>query len=276
MTDTATAALTGDNGGAEPQGAAPTGSPAPETQWNAGFDEDTNAFIQNKGWKSPADILNSYRNLEKFAGGSKNLLEMPGADADEEALNNFYTKLGRPESPDKYGIQPPEGADGELVDWFKNTAHKVGLTDKQAASLFEDWNNMSTKKMQAIEAAQREQSEKDIGELKKEWGQAYNQQIDAGKKAVAALGYDENSLNALESKMGTADMLRLFATLGSKMGEDSFVGGERSGQSFGVTPAAARQQIADLKMDKNFMDQYLTGNPDAVSKMKRLMEAAHG
>lgn len=272
----ATAALMGDNGGADPQGAAPTGSPAQETSWNAGFDEDTNAFIQNKGWKSPADILSSYRNLEKFAGGSKNLLELPGADADEEALNNFYNKLGRPESPDKYGIQPPEGADNDLVEWFKSAAHKTGLSDKQATSLFDAWNTMSGERLQAMESMQREESEKAITDLKKEWGQAYNQQIDAGKRAVAALGYDENSLNALESKMGTADMLRLFATLGSKMGEDNFVSSERSGQSFGVTPAAAKQQIADLKMDKNFMDQYLKGNPDAISKMKRLMEAVHG
>jgi hypothetical protein len=29
-------------------------------------------------------------------------------------------------------------------------------------------------------------------------------------------------------------------------------------------------------MDKNFMSEYLGGNPDAVGKMKRLMEFAHG
>ena len=28
-------------------------------------------------------------------------------------------------------------------------------------------------------------------------------------------------------------------------------------------------------MDKQFMDNYLKGNPDAVSKMRRLMEQAH-
>ena len=69
-------------------------------------------------------------------------------------------------------------------------------------------------------------------------------------------------------------MLRLFATLGSKMGEDSFAG-ERGEGGFGVTPAAAKQQIADLKLDKGFMDKYLSGDRDAVDKMRRLMEAAH-
>jgi hypothetical protein len=270
----ATAALAGDNGGTGTGAAGSTGTPS--NAWNSGFDEETSAYVQNKGWQSPVDILSSYRNLEKFAGGSKNLIELPGVDADETALNNFFNKLGRPEAPDKYGLKAPENADPELVNWFKNNAHKAGLSEKQAASLFDAWNGMSGERMQAMQAQMREASEREITELKKEWGQAYDTQIDSGRRAAAALGYDEAKLGAIEDKLGTAEMLRLFATLGSKMGEDSFEGGERTGSSFGVTPAAAKQQIADLKMDKNFMSEYLGGNPDAISKMKRLMESAHG
>lgn len=273
----ATAALTGDNGGTGAGAAGSAGAAGTQPNaWNAGFDEETSAYVQNKGWQSPADILSSYRNLEKFAGGSKNLIEMPGMDADETTLNNFFNKLGRPEAPDKYGLKAPEGADPELVNWFKANAHKAGLTDKQAASLFDAWNGMSGERMQAMQQQMREQSEREITELKKEWGQGYDSQIDAGRRAAAALGYDEAKLGAIEDKLGTAEMLRLFATLGSKMGEDSFEGGDRTGTSFGVTPAAAKQQIADLKMDKNFMNEYLNGNPDAINKMKRLMESAHG
>lgn len=273
----ATAALTGDNGGTGTGAAGSAGAAGTQSNaWNAGFDEETSAYVQNKGWQSPADILSSYRNLEKFAGGSKNLIEMPGMDADETALNNFFNKLGRPEAPDKYGLKAPEGADPELVNWFKANAHKAGLTDKQAASLFDAWNGMSGERMQAMQQQMREQSEREITELKKEWGQGYDAQIDAGRRAAAALGYDEAKLGAIEDKLGTAEMLRLFATLGSKMGEDSFEGGDRTGTSFGITPAAAKQQIADLKMDKNFMNEYLNGNPDAINKMKRLMESAHG
>jgi hypothetical protein len=270
----ATAALAGDNGGTGTGAAGSTGTPS--NAWNAGFDEETSAYVQNKGWQSPVDILSSYRNLEKFAGGSKNLIELPGVDADETALNNFFNKLGRPEAPDKYGLKAPENADPELVNWFKQNAHKAGLSEKQAATLFDAWNGMSGERMQAMQAQMREASEREITELKKEWGQAYDTQIDAGRRAAAALGYDEAKLGAIEDKLGTAEMLRLFATLGSKMGEDSFEGGERTGSSFGVTPAAAKQQIADLKMDKNFMSEYLNGNPDAINKMKRLMESAHG
>lgn len=270
----AAAAPTGDNGSANAGAANGAGNPSP---WNAGFDEDTNAYVSNKGWQGVPDILNSYRNLEKFAGGSKNLLELPGADADATALDAFYNKLGRPESPDKYGLKVPDGGDAELSEWFKQNAHKTGLTDKQAATLFDAWNEMTSTRMQAMQQEAQASSEREIADLQKEWGQGYEAQIDSGKRAVAALGYDAEKLNALESKMGTAEMLKLFAAVGSKMGEDSFADGNRSGNTtFGLTPAAAKQQIADLKMDKNFMGEYLSGNKDAVSKMQRLMGFAHG
>jgi hypothetical protein len=269
----ATAALTGDNGGTDAGAAASTGAPA----WNSGFDEDTSAYVQAKGWQSPADLLSSYRNLEKFAGGSKNLLELPGADADDGAWAKVYDRLGRPESPDKYGLDVPQGGDPELVNWFSNTAHKLGLSEKQAKALYGEWNSMTGTMQQQMIQQMSQQSEAAIGELKQEWGQAYDKMIDSGKRAVRALGLDESKLSEYESKLGTADMLKLFATLGQKMGEDSFEGGERSGSgSFGLTPAVARQQVADLKMDRQFMQEYMNGNPDAVSKMKRLMEAAYG
>jgi len=272
----ATAALMGDNGGAADNGTAGDNGAVDNGAWNSGFDEETSAYIGNKGWQGVDDVLSSYRNLEKFVGGSKNLIEMPGMDAGEEAMNDFFNKLGRPETADKYGLDVPDTADAELTDWFRNTAHKYGLTDAQAKGLFGDWNEMSGSRLEQMQSNQEQQAEQAIANLKKEWGQGFDSQIDAGKRAVAALGYDADALNAIEDKLGTADMLKLFASFGSKMSESSFEGGERQGSgSFGLTPAAAQQQLNDLRTDKSFMDQYLSGNKDAVAKYSRLMEAAY-
>lgn len=280
------AALLGDNGAATEGAGATTTTTASTTAatttqggaapWYGQVDEATSAYITNKGWDNPVKAIESYRNLEKFAGGSKNLLEVPGPDAEQAKLDEFYNQLGRPDAPEKYDLKVPEGGDPALTDWFKQTAHKHGLTTKQAGALFSEWNAMSGEKMQSWEAEARQQSERSIGELKKEWGQGFDKQIDMGKRAVAALGFDQTALSAYEAKLGTADMLKLFAKLGSKMGEDSFEDGNRGGGSgFGTTPAEAKQQIADLKTDKQFMDAYMKGNPEHVSKMRRLMEAAN-
>lgn len=276
MPDSA-AALLGDNGtpAAPAAGVQPTGQPSAGSVWTAAFDEDTNAYVSNKGWKEPTDLLTSYRNLEKFAGGAKNLLELPPDNATPEQLEAFYNRLGRPEDPEKYGLEAPQGADPELTNWFKGTAHKLGLTTKQAQALYSEWNGMSGSMQEKLQTQKAQEAETELKALRGEWGQAYDQMVGAGRRAVQALGLDAARLSAYEDKLGTGEMLKLFATLGSKMGEDSFEGG-RSDAGFGVTPAQARQEIADLKLDKSFMDNYLKGNPDAVGKMRRLMEAAHG
>lgn len=279
----ATAALLGDNGGGQ-QAAAPaaavapaSGAPAGQSPWYGQADEQTAAYIQNKGWQSPTDLLTSYRNLEKFAGGSKNLLELPGADAAPEAWDPVYAKLGRPESPDKYELQVPEGGDPDLANIYKQLAHKNGLSTKQAAAIYNDWNAAVGERMQAMQQQLEQQSARDVESLRQEWGQAYEQQITAGRKAVAALGLDADKLSSYEAKLGTADMLRLFATLGSKMGEPDFHGGERGGEDgFTMTPAQAKAQMDDLKSDKQFMDLYLKGDKGALAKMQRLMGAAYG
>ena len=272
----AAAALSGDNGSADTGAAVTTTTGTQATPWNAGFDEDTQAYVGAKGWQSPADLLTSYRNLEKFAGGSKALVELPGEDADPQKINDFYAKLGRPDSPDKYDLKMPADADPKVTEFYKSLAHKHGLSAKQAVGLYGEWNEFITGLGQQSEADMQATSEREVLDVKKEWGQAFEQNLDAGRRAAAALGYDQSKLDAMESKLGTAETLRLFATLGSKMGEDSFAGGEREGSSFALSPAVAKQQIADLKLDNQFMGKYLSGDKDAISKMTRLMEAAHG
>jgi hypothetical protein len=277
----AAAALTGDNGGADAGAAGQSGNagtavPASQESWVSGLDEDTQAFVKNKGWDSPAKVVESYHQLEKFAGGSRNLLEMPGEDADEEALGQFYNRLGRPESPDNYELDLPDDVDQGLTDWFKDAAFRHGLTNNAAKNLYSEFNEKMIADAEAYQEEMSMNSEHEMAELKKEWGRAYDANIDAGKRAVAALGYDADKLSALEAKLGTGEMMTLFATLGSKMGEASFEGGERSGSSsFSITPGEAKQQITDLKTNKDFMDKYLSGDKDAVAKMARLSEAAY-
>ena len=274
MTDTATAALTSDNGGT-PQGAQTT-TQTTAPSWSEGLDEETRSYVTNKGWKEPTDILSSYRHLEKFAGGSKSLVEIPGENADEAARNAFYSRLGRPDAADKYEIKMPEGASPEMTEWFKGAAFKHGLTQKQAESLYTEFNGMTGTLGQQMQEQAARNSEAELKALKGEWGQAYDKMVDSGRRAVAALGYDQASLSALEEKMGTAEMMKMFAKVGSKMGEDEFVGDRGNTAGFNLTPADAKAQIDSLKLDKDFMGQYLKGIPEAVNKMRRLMEAAHG
>ena len=273
MTDSAAAALTGvSEAPAEVDNGAMESNAAP---WTEGFSEDTQAYISNKGWEDPASLLDSYRNLEKFQGGSKNLVEIPGEDADDSVMGNFFDKLGRPGSPEQYGLELPEGGDKDMLDWFTNTAHMHGLSQKQTQAMYNEFNEMSSSKMENFQHEMKVRNEQEIDGLKKEWGGEFESNLNAGRRAVNALGYTEEALTTLEEKLGTGEMMKLFSQIGSKMGEDAFVGGDTSA-GFGVSPAQAQAQIDDLKTDSQFMDRYMSGDKAAVDKMKRLMGQAHG
>ncbi len=243
--------------------------------WTEGFSEDTQAYVTNKGWENPSSLLDSYRNLEKFQGGSKNLVEIPGEDANDEAMATFFDKLGRPGSPEQYGLELPEGGDADMMNWFTNTAHRYGMSQKQTKAMYNEFNEMSSNRMDNFQHETKLRNEQEIEGLKKEWGAEFDTNLNSGRRAVSALGYTEESLSTLEDKLGTGEMMKLFSQIGSKMGEDAFVGGDASA-GFGSSPAQAQAQIAELKGDQQFMDRYLSGDKAAIDKMKRLMGNAHG
>jgi len=277
----ATAALTGDTDvPAGDNGTTDNGTTVVTentgSDWRSGFDEDSSAFVDNKGWENPSSMLESYRNLEKLAGGNKNVLELPGVDADPETMDRFYNKLGRPEQADGYSFELPEGGDNDMFDWFREKAYSQGLSDNQAKNLFNEFNQMSEGRIESMQNEMRQRGENDITDLKREWGRDYDKNVDSGKRAVSALGYDEQALSGLEERMGTAEMLKLFSNIGAKMGEDSFIEGNNNDGGFGQSAAGARQQLSELRTDTAFMDKYMNGDRDAVAKMTRLMEKAHG
>ena len=271
----AAAAPGGDNGGA----VGATGNEAPA--WAEGLSEDMVGYVQNKGWVDNdqvkmGSVFESYRNIEKMVGGNTNVVALPGHDASPEDYDKFYNSIGRPETPDGYGFEMPDTGDKELFGWFKDAAHRNGLTEAQAGKFLAEYQEMAEGRITAMEEQLTEQANADMKALEKEWGQGYQSQVQAGRIAAEGLGYDEDGLTNLENKLGTADFMKLMANIGSKMGEAGFVDGDdNGGAGFGLTPAQAKQQIADLKLDKNFMGAYLNGDKDAVAKMTRLNKFAY-
>ena len=262
-------------GGQVPADPAAPAAPAAPAPWFGTASEDNAAYIANKGWTNTDEMVSSYHNLEKFAGGSKNLLELPGADATPEQMANVYTALGRPDSAEAYGFEAAEGADPALDSWFREASHAAGLNETQAKQFYASYGEIVPQIMEARETAAAEQSEADLTKLKSELGAEFDVKVGQGKQVVGGLGYDEATLTAMESSLGTYQFMKLMTDLGSKMGEDNFADGSESASSFGVNAAQAKQQIAELNSDAAFMDKYISGDKAALAKMTRLNEVAY-
>lgn len=248
----------------EPSGEAPTGETAQPESWSSGFDEATQAYVNNKGWDTPDKVLESYRNLERFQGGAKNVVEIPGEAADENAMEAFYTKLGRPESPDQYGIEGDEA--------FAKAAHELGLNKNQAAKLHEHLLNSSDEAFKAQEEQYEQEDAQALDVLKQQWGRDFDKNMLAGDKAAAALGYDRESIQKLQDGMGLKATIELFSKVGSMMSEPDFITGQDG--DFSQSEYSARQELEALKMDSKWMDEYLAGDPAKHAKWTALNKKA--
>ena len=282
MNSPATAAMTTDQPAAGTAPATPA-TPATEQPWYAGHaDENIRNWAANKGWKDPLAALESGYNLEKLIGFEKagRTIVMPKDDATPEERRAFLTRIGVPEKVDGYKVPEAFAAD-PLVAKFRELAHAEGMMPGQ----FEKAIAFVTGESQAMQKAAQEkaavQGEQDMASLKTEWGAAYDQHIELGKRAAAqfipAKDASERAeiLGKIESAIGTGQMLRLFAKIGEGLGEHRMVSTDDPGGYGVMTPGQARARIEALKQDKVWGAAYLAGDAAKRQEMERLMKFAY-
>lgn len=246
--------------------------------WRHGLDDDVARLIDTKGWKTPGDVVQSYANLERLLGAER--LAVPAPD-DLEGLREAMRRLGAPEDAAGYDLAPPEDApDGwyrpEAAERFRALAHEAGLTTAQARLLHDGWvatlkdGEAATEQAQA--AAERALDE----ELQRDWGSRYQARLDLARRAAARFGQAAD-LDALETRIGAPQLVRLFAAIGEQLGEDALVG--QGDGPLGGSAAAALAEIGQLKLDPSFMAALAgdsnPGHGEAKAKWRRLHDLAY-
>ncbi len=233
--------------------------------------------------KDLGSLAKGYLHAQRLIGHDpKNLLVMPAPD-DADAWNGVYARLGRPEKPDGYqlaaapeGVQPDEALRGT----FLAKAHEAGLSNKQADALYSWWNGEAATRAQAAAQAATQAQDAATASLKSEWGQAYDQRLDAARRALAHYGDEKLAAKMEATGLGNdPDVVRLFAKLGAQLQEDGLVGRAGEGAPGMASPGEARQQISGLYTDKTFMASYMDkrspGHAEAVARMAALHEQAY-
>lgn len=260
---------TGADGGAPAAGGG--GSSA---SWYGEVDGDLKGYIENKGWKGGADVVQGYRNLEKLVGvPQERLLKLPDKD-DAPEWGDVYNRLGRPETPDGYKLPVPEGGDPEFAKAASGWFHEAGLSAKQAVKVTEAWNKHMAEVVAQRDQQYQAQVQKDEGDLKREWGAAYDKHVQVAQAAARAFGLDAETIDKLEESMGFGKLMKFMHGIGSKLGEDSFETGQ--GQSgFSLTPDAARNRIEALKKDEAWVQKYVNGDMEARNELERLLKLAN-
>lgn len=251
--------------------------PPANNSWLDSFDADTKEYVNQKNFKDPKDVIESFRNLEKLRGvPQERLLKLP-EKADDPTWNDVYTKLGKPATPEGYGFNPKDPNNAGFTNWAKDAFHKLNLTSAQGQELVKQFNDYQDQ----VESASKEEYANKVQSqtlnLKKEWGGAYQQNMVQAQMAYKQLGIPDVAIDSLEKSIGFDGVMKLFHTLGTRVMEHGYVSGSGSGFGEGtvLTPAQAQARIKALKQDGEWTQRYLKKESKAVEEMERLMKMAN-
>ena len=157
-----------------------------EESWRDGLPDDLQGVKTLEKFKDVDALAKGYVHLEKYFDGT---IKIPGEKATPEDWDRYYSKLGRPDTPDDYEFEKqevPEGMnyDEHMEGEFLKKAHGMGLNNKQVGELY-NWYNGQSKEMFVQHQVQHENSiQKAEIELRADWGRQYDEKISSIQRLV--------------------------------------------------------------------------------------------
>ncbi|MEY2875312.1 MAG: hypothetical protein RLZZ373_2683 [Pseudomonadota bacterium] len=238
----------------------------------ADADADMVGHVQNKAWAGAVDAVKGHRELEKLLGADRagRTITIPTtADAPEWA--QVWTKLGKPQGPDGYGIKPADGADPKFAQAAAEVFHKANLTAGQAQMLAAWYSEQGGAATSAQFAAEQAALEAEHAALSKDWGTG----PDAGarkelaRRAAVHLGLDEGAIDAMEKVAGFSKTMKALAQVGDMLREHGVEGIGDVG-SFGMTPEGASAKRKQLMADADWRSRAMNPNSAQWAELQKL------
>lgn len=231
--------------------------------------------------KDVENLARSYVNAQRLIGTDK--IPMP-SNPTEEDLDRIYERLGRPSTPEDYGISPDGSVvTEEVAKEYSDIAHKLRLTPDQAQGILEYYRGTVEQSGAATLEMAEIAREETVSSLKQEWGRAFEQKVDAAARVAQEFGNAEMFDITLQdgSKLGdNPEFIKAFAKIAdfrqSVTSEDTVAD---MSQSNVMTPADAKAEIDAIMNDKGhpYWDRKnLVGRQQAVERVQELWGMVHG
>ena len=226
--------------------------------------------------KDVPSLVKGYVEGQKMIGGS---IRLPNdkmkPEEQDKAWADIFGKLGRPEAPDKYDVKVNPDVQRFIPEsdlkTFKEAAHKMGLSGKQAQSVIEYYQGVLGANLQGL----KEQGRATESKLKEEWGGAYDRNVGLAARAVIESGGKDLLKFLDESGLGNhPGLIKAFARMGQILADEGYMSGEIEGAS---GPAEAKEQISAIFNDKNhaYWNADHAEHKEAVKRMAALHQQAY-
>lgn len=249
--------------------------------WLEGLSDDDLSFISAKGWdkegKSAADVVKSYRNLERLRGVDADKLMKRPDWSKEESVAEYRKSLGVPDSPEGYQpveVQIPTGVIDPAP--LAKLANRIHLDQNQFTGLMQGTGELLTEIFQAENERIATEQAAGLVALHKEWGTQTEANEQHVNRAIQAFKISEDAYEALKmSPLGEAGLKRMLANAGAMLGEHQQ---PRSGVDAPSVRSSewAQGEIQRLQNDQGFLSKMGSGDTEARRTWDNLLKIAYG
>lgn len=248
--------------------------------WYQGADATISGHIKNMGLDQKpvneaalAAVKSHFELQQKLGIPADQIVRWPKDPSDEANWKTVRARLGVPADPKEYDFTGlklgTEEVDASFTDAMRAAAAKHFLPKETAKGVAEE----VLKYLNAAETEEKATSTAAISaekaKLDLNWGANKDAHLLVARNAARALGFPPETVQALENVVGYAAIMEMFRTIGSKIGEDSFV---RSGP--GNTGVMTREQaiatLKERKADKGWGEKLMKGDSATVREFQAL------
>lgn len=262
--------------------AAPTPAAPSAPTWTDGFSADELAYIESKGWhkegKGPADVLRSYRNIERLRGvDAERLVRLPDWSKPDEVAE-YRTRIGVPESAEKYENHEVALPIGTLdATAIAKLSHRIGANQQQHTELLNGTGELLTELFKAENESMGRKRATELQDLAREVGPAklpeFNQDVESAIAQFRSLLPDD-LLDGIAA-VGEAPFRKFLAAVGRSMREHARPGDGRPSNA-PMTADVAKARMNQLRSDAGFFKKLETGDADARQEWAQLQRIAFG
>jgi len=222
-------------------------------------------------------LAEQFSNAQKLIG-KKTINKIPGQDATEEERQSFFRELGVPDNPEKYELNTesvPEGAelDENLLNNFKDTAHKLNMTPDQAQGLMDWFHQQTGQSLQDAQQQNEQQKQEAMQALKQEWGRDFDKNLQVANKLVDK--YELSGILDQEKLSNSPDLAKALNQIAKDMGEDQNI---NTPKGSGISAQDAKAKADEIMGDAShpYWNGQHPSHEAAVQDMQKLMSIIHG
>lgn len=228
-----------------------------QTNWVSGLEPSAQEVVKLKGWKSPAEVVKSYVEIEQTMGRDKIAMPLKDKDGnfDPQGVRGVLDRLGVPKDPKEYSfdkeaqIAEGSGLRTDQLEAFKPIAHKYGLLPSQFKGIMSEFVKIVNLGHDSLTKERTEKYNTAVAALRQKWGLAYESKAALANQVLKMFGGKDLGAEVAQKYANDPHVIELLATIGEGLSEEQL---QKTNMSSAVlTPAEAKAKLDEVNSHVN-------------------------